>query len=109
MQDESPRCVSVGDVAVCGCATSDLEQIHKILEEAAEVHGAWQELELLSADEEYLGRPTDGAITRAETRLLDECADLITATCGLIASLGTECFGGFMVKCAERQRARGRM
>lgn len=109
MLDERPRSVSVGEVAVCDCASSGIEQIHKILEESAEVHGAWQELEELSADEEYLGRLTDGAITRAETRLLDECADLITATCGLIASLGVERFAGFMAKCAERQRARGRM
>ena len=101
--------VSVGEVAICKNASSDLDQIHKILEEAAEVHGAWQELEHILIDEEYMGRFVDGEITKVETRLLDECADLITATCGLIHSLGVDSFTGFMEKCAERQRVRGRM
>lgn len=88
--------VSIGEVATFPGAKADKAQVLKVLEEAAEVFGAWQE-----ADDygfaDFLVEP-----------VLDECADVIQATCNLIAALGTTSFVSWMDDCRERNEERGR-
>lgn len=42
-------------------------------------------------------------------RLLDSCADVIQATCNLVAALGVEDFRPYMKACERRNRERGRI
>ena len=90
------RSVSIGEVATFPGAKADKAQVLKVLEEAAEVFGAWQE-----ADDygfaDFLVEP-----------VLDECADVIQATCNLIAALGATSFVSWMDDCRERNEERGR-
>lgn len=88
--------VNIGEVATFPDAKADKAQALKVLEEAAEVFGAWQE-----ADDygfaDFLVEP-----------VLDECADVIQATCNLIAGLGASSFVSWMDDCRERNEKRGR-
>ena len=90
------RSVNIGEVATFPGAKADKAQALKVLEEAAEVFGAWQE-----ADDygfaDFLVEP-----------VLDECADVIQATCNLIAGLGASSFVSWMDDCRERNEKRGR-
>lgn len=88
--------VNIGEVATFPAVKPDKAQALKVLEEAAEVFGAWQE-----ADDygfaDFLVEP-----------VLDECADVIQATCNLVAALGVTDFAPNMEECRERNEERGR-
>ena len=88
--------VSIGNVATFPGARADKDQALKVLEEAAEVFGAWQVL--------------DSAIYKdiPSLNLLNECADLIQATCNLIAAMGVTDFAPYMGACRIRNEERGR-
>lgn len=68
------------------------EQALKVVEEAAEVFGAWQRY---GADD-------------WKDVLLDEIADTIQASCNLAASLGVTDMTAYLARCEERNRRRGR-
>lgn len=95
--DGAGRSVNIGEVATFPGAKADKAQALKVLEEAAEVFGAWQE-----ADDygfaDFLVEP-----------VLDECADVIQATCNLIAGLGASSFVSWMDDCRARNEERGRL
>ena len=76
-------------------AMADKEQIVKVLEEAAEVHGAWQGL----ADADGEGGLDD---------LVSECADLVQAVSNLLAGVGIHDMRQAMSACHERNLERGR-
>lgn len=88
--------VNVGEVATFPYPSADKEQVLKILEESAEVYSAWEFWK--STDDPELVPP-----------IVDECADLITATCNLLAALGVDDMRDAMRACEERNRARGRL
>lgn len=88
--------VKIGEVATFPDAKADKAQALKVLEEAAEVFGAWQQFD----DGDIYGLLTDA--------VLDECADVIQATCNLIAALGVTSFVSWMDDCRERNEERGR-
>ena len=88
--------VNIGKVATFPGAKADKAQALKVLEEAAEVFGAWQVYD----DSDIYGLLTDV--------VLDECADVIQATCNLIAELGVTDFAPNMEECRERNEERGR-
>lgn len=92
--------VDIGHVEAFPWVEPDKEQAKKVLEEAAEVFGAWQAWSDVDRD----GLRPFGS----RKRLLDECADLMQATCNLVASLGVSDFTGYMHECERRNRARGR-
>ena len=70
--------------------TMFLKWMHlKPIEEAAEIFGAWQE-----GDRE---------------KTLDECADAIQAIANLCQALGQYDMTPYMVRCRERNEARGRI
>lgn len=86
--------VYIGDVRPVWYAKCDREQSEKILSEAAEVFEA---VDAYARDAcEYLA-------------VLDECADLITAVCGVISALGVDDFNDYMRACEQRNRERGRL
>lgn len=89
-----PECkaVNVGEVSVFPNVKADKEQAKKVLEEAAEVFGAWQNREL-------------GIVCDS---LLDEIADLITASCNLAFALGFDDLRPAMGECRKRNEERGR-
>lgn len=88
--------VDIGAVKTLSGAQADKAQALKILEEAAEVFSAWEEWE------------HDNHSRLCRFVILNECADLITAACGMIAALGVEDFTPDMRLCAESNEERGR-
>lgn len=93
------RRVIIGDVAAFREVAPDKAQALKPLEEAAEVYAAWQAWEKAGEDE--------GAA--AYCALMDECADVIQATCNLLSAMGVTNFRHYMERCERRNRDRGRM
>lgn len=84
---------------------ADKAQALKVLEEASEVHGAWQAM-----DSAELAHGGDCVLARLwRKRLLEECADVIQATIDLVAALGVEDFRPYMKACETRNRKRGRI
>lgn len=87
------KAVNVGEVAVFPNAKADKEQAKKVLEEAAEVFGAWQDMSC-------------GISTESE--VVEEVADLITASCNLASALGFDDLRPAMEECRRRNEERGR-
>ena len=71
--------VNVGLVATFPGAKADKAQALKVLEEAAEVFGAWQSLEGLKGTRHEESRRVE---------LMDECCDVMQAACNMLAALG---------------------
>lgn len=74
----------------------DKAQVMKVAEESLEVFSAWENFQ-------------DDASDAKRSAVVDECADVIQATCNLIASLGVEDFTPYMEACRKRNEERGRM
>lgn len=92
--------VKLTNVRTFPSAEPTKEQALKVLEEAAEIFGAWQ-----------LMRDTAeaGLNPRHETAyLMDEIADTIQASCNLAAALGVTDLTPYLARCEERNRERGR-
>lgn len=89
--------VRVGSVRRFDDVKPDKAQALKPLEEAVEVHSAWEHM-----------RRHPGSTT-AKRDLLSECADVIQATLNLVAALGVEDFRPYMKACELRNRERGRI
>ena len=73
--------VNVGKVYVIRNGGSPKERARKLVEEAAEAFSAWERFD--RAYEEY----NLAAIDAAEREIAQECADVITASCGLLWSI----------------------
>lgn len=93
--------IEIGTVQTFGDVRKDKAQALKVLEEAAEVFGAWQLWDDLEPDEK---RDVFNAGC-----LMSECADVIQATCDLLAAYGVADFTGFMEECQKRNAERERM
>ena len=89
--------VNIGEVATFPDAKADKAQALKVLEEAAEVFGAWQ----AGYDHDH-PNPSRWPI-------LDECADVIQAVCNLVAAYGVTDFAPYMDMCRRRNEERGRL
>lgn len=90
--------MKLGNVLPFPNAKPDKAQALKVLEEAAEVFGAWQVYD--SDDMTHVGYNA--------SVLLDEIADTIQASCNLAASLGVTDLTPYLARCEERNRERGR-
>ena len=106
------RWVRVGSVRRYDNIEPDKSQALKVLEEASEVHGAWQRLEEELAFYDSLDddpRRVDEwlPVREAKSKLLSECADVIQATLNLVAAYGVEDFRPYMDACERRNRERG--
>lgn len=93
--------VEIGTVQTFSDVKPDKAQALKVLEEAAEVFGAWQLWDDLDQDEKG-----DGFNVIC---LMNECADVIQATCNLLAAYEVKDFTYFMESCRMRNVERGRM
>ncbi len=93
--------VEIGTVQTFPDVKPDKAQALKVLEEAAEVFGAWQLWDDLDQDEKG-----DGFNVIC---MMNECADVIQATCNLLAAYEVKDFTYFMESCRERNVERGRM
>lgn len=93
--------VEIGTVQTFDRVKPDKAQALKVLEEATEVVGAWQ---LLEDADDYIG---GDAFEHA--CLMAECADVIQATCNLLAAYGVRDFTAYMESCRKRNVERGRM
>lgn len=102
--DDIDRFVTIGKVPTFPDAIPDKEQALKPIEEAAEVFGACQEC---GSQDLCPGFYASMSLRRRD--LVNECCDLIQATCNLLASIGVTDLTHSMYLCAERNRERGRM
>lgn len=93
--------VEIGTVQTFSDVKPDKAQALKVLEEAAEVFGAWQACDELD--------DCEGRVIDCDDRVLDECADVIQATCNLIAAYGISDFTRYVERCRRRNEERGRM
>ena len=92
------------DVQTFDTGCSDKEQAVKVLEEAAEVFGAWQEFEYFWHEQYHIDEETRWVV---EDRLADEIADVITAACNLASQIGVDVESA-LLRTAERNHQRGR-
>lgn len=92
--------VRVGDVPTFRDVEPSKEQSLKVVEKAAEVFGAWQTWEECYDSESR---------KVAEVALLDECADVVKATCNLVAAFGIVDLTSWVDACRRRNEERGRM
>ena len=82
-------------------------QALKPLEEAAEVFAAWQKVCDCFDDCDSCGHATyRGCVHIGD--LVDECCDVIVATCNLLAALGVTDLSCAMEYCERRNEERGR-
>lgn len=88
--------VNIGEVATFPGVKADKAQALKVLEEAAEVFGAWQALD------------TGECSSRKRVDVLNECADVIQSVANLIYAMGERDFAPYMDACRERNEKRGR-
>lgn len=92
--------IKLGSVRTFPSVEPTKEQALKVLEETAEVFGAWQLMR--DAAEAGLNPKHEMA------DLMDEIADTIQASCNLAAALGVTDLTPYLARCEERNRRRGR-
>lgn len=105
----APLSVEVGRVSALPSARADKAQALKVVEEAAEVFGAWQAYERRTRFDEGTGIENSPQAAALRDGLLDEIADCVTACAGMAAALGVRDLTGRMRACDKRNRDRGRM
>ena len=97
--------VNIGKIYVIRDGGSPKERARKLVEEAAEAFSAWERFDRAVAADDL------AAIDAAEREIMEECADVITAACGLVWSI----YGGDtslvleIEKCKRRNEERGRV
>ena len=97
--------VNVGKVSVILNGGSPKERARKLVEEAAEAFSAWERLDRADAADDL------ASIDAAEREFAQECADVITAACGLLWSIfGVDTDITFdLEQCKRKNEERGRM
>ena len=102
--------VHIGDVTTWNTGCTMREQVEKAMSEVMEV---FAEVQLASESSEAFGPEVTeysaGIMAEHEAAIAAECADVITATCNLLAMLGVEDFAPYMAACLEVQKGRGRL
>lgn len=100
--------VKIPDIETFPNVAPDKAQALKVLEEAAEVFGAWQMVDSMERSFEDVDEHSAKRMIDLKTSLIDECADVIQATSNLLASIGVDDMSDPMARCAERNESRGR-
>ncbi len=99
--------VTIGRVETFPDAKPDKAQVLKVLEECAEVFSAWEDLNAWRREAD------EGIATHIvgwrRNNLIYECADLIQATCNLLAGISVDDMTEAMERCRIRNVERGRM
>lgn len=102
------RYVKLGAVRAFPGAVPDKAQALKVLEEAAEVFGAWQEWDRFHRVHSVFDHPKAMTAKAMKESIIAECCDTIQACCNLAASLGVTDLTPYLARCEERNRERGR-
>ena len=92
-----PAVVTFKDVRI------DKAQAMKIVEEACEVHSAFERYRLADSSFNYL------LMEEAKMDMIEEISDVMQACSNMLAALGVSDMRDEMRKCADRNKARGRM
>lgn len=87
--------VHVGSVRRFDEVKPDKAHVMKVAEESLEVFSAWENFR-------------DDASDVKRSAVVDECCDVIQATCNLLAALGVDDLTEAMAACERRNRERGR-
>lgn len=90
------------------CNLEPKAQALKPLEEAAEVFGAWQNIDRMSAKFVNVCEASAETMCALERDLMDEIADCIQSCANLAAMVGVSDLTPYMERCEERNRERGR-
>lgn len=102
--------MKLGNVLPFPGVQPDKAQALKVLEEAAEVFGAWQivkaEIDFCSIVDMDIAECQ--SIEYVMSNLMDEIADTIQACCNLASALGVTDLTPYLARCEERNRERGR-
>ena len=103
----SGKWVVLPSVRVFDDVDADKAHALKPLEEASEIHSAWQEYDRTKD----WGKDFDKYLENCEAveSLVDECCDTISAVCNLLAAFGVYDLTEPMRRCRERNAARGRI
>lgn len=98
--------VYVGGVPTWDTGLDPRGQAVKVSEEVMEAFSAIEDATCYSHEDGFEEPRFSMALAAP---VVDECCDVITATCNLLASLGVTDLRDAMERCAERQRERGRI
>ena len=102
--------LKIGTVTTFANPKADKAQVLKIAEEYSEVYSAWENYQESARMYEH-GHESYSGFQFAAARLVDECADLITATANLLVALHVDdnIMRRAMQDCEQRNRDRGRL
>lgn len=97
--------VNVGEVAVIRDGGKPKDRARKLVEEAAEAFSAWERYDRVYLMGDF------GKTVMAEQEIVNECADVITAACGLMWEIfGVEVsLERALDECKRRNEKRGRV
>lgn len=97
--------VNVGKVSVIRDGGSPKERARKLVEEAAEAFSAWERLDRANTADDL------AAVDAAEREIVEECADVITAACGIMWEIFSDevSLERALYECKRRNEERGRM
>ena len=98
--------VNIGSVQTWDTGLTPREQAVKVSEEVMEVFSAIEDATYYSHEDGFV-EPRFSAALAAP--VIDECCDVITAVCNLLASLGVTDLRDAMRRCEQRNRDRGRL
>lgn len=101
--------VTIPPVRCFAHVEADKAHALKPLEEAAEVFAAWQEWDRYHSAHAVFDGPKAECAKAMKACIVDECCDVIQATCNLLAALGVDDLTGPMRECRERNARRGRI
>ena len=111
MDRERAKAVSIPPVKAFPDAEASKAQAVKVLEEAAEVLGAFKQLDFWRGAgiiDDYPDIDLEGTLDMYEIPLVEECCDVIVATCNLLAALGVTDLTEAMAECERKNDDSGR-
>lgn len=109
MRPES-KWVALPSVRVFDEVDADKAQALKVVEEACEVFGAWQQCEQAPTVAALVpGLDASSYAEMCRDALVSECCDVVQAVCNLLAALGVDDLAEDMRACRRRNQARGRI
>lgn len=102
--------LTIGTVTTFANPKADKAQVLKIAEEYSEIYSAWENLQEVN-DMYHFGNTSYSGSQFAVKKLVDECADCITAVANLLVALNVDdnIMKRAMQDCERRNRERGRL
>ena len=102
--------MSLPSVRVFDEVDADKAQALKVVEEACEVFGAWQQCEQAPSVASLVpGLDAGSYAEMCRDALVSECCDVVQAVCNLLSALDVYDLAEDMRACRRRNQARGRI